>query len=147
MERKVVLDTNIIIKLILHEEDSDLAMELYNNLITNNYTIIAPSFLRIEAYSIILQKYKRKEIPRNFIKEAARALDRFDIEYTSDEELMGKSLDIAVDIGAPVIYDMLFLSLAWDREVILITEDRSFIRIANTYYPKIWNMKDSLHQI
>lgn len=117
MRNKVVVDTSIVIKWVLNEPDSAMALALLNEWSANGVAICAPALLIYELTNALYQHMRKND---ETLDEAKQALvDAFVVELELDP-----SLDIAMSMRAmelaqqhklPATYDPHYLALA-ERE-------------------------------
>ncbi|MCC7022681.1 MAG: type II toxin-antitoxin system VapC family toxin [Thermomicrobiales bacterium] len=101
------------VKIILDEEQSDLARSLYDALLLNRTTIIAPPLLPIEMTNVFR---KRTRLQNGLsIGEAGALLDlvlSLPITIQNPPGLHRRALVLANALGLPATYDAHYLALA-----------------------------------
>jgi predicted nucleic acid-binding protein len=129
---KYVFDVSVWLKLFIAEPDSDVAAALIES--ESNY--LAPDVLFAEFCNVIWLKRRVGDLSA---KQAHEAIDQlagffgaFDIVWSA--ELMSTALDLAITIDHPV-YDCLYLVLADESGLVLITADRKFYRAVRKVRP------------
>ena len=116
-----VVDASVALKWSLPEDDSDLAHELLN------HPLIAPDWWLIEAGNGLWKAAGRGELT---IPEAAQLLsDLSEVPVTSIDArpLLDSAFRLGCALAHP-IYDCLYLALAIDRDVAMVTADGKFMR-------------------
>ena len=121
-----VVDASVALKWSLPEEDSDLARELLRK------TLIAPDWWLVEAGNGLWKSVGRREI------SAAEAVvllaDLNDVPVTSVDArtILGPAVMLGCELNHPV-YDCLYLALAVERDIGLVTADSRFIRALSNH--------------
>lgn len=129
---KYVFDVSVWLKLFIAEPDSDTATAI----IEGESSYLAPDILFAEFCNVIWLKRRIGDLSP---KQAHEAIDQlagffgvFDIVWSA--ALMSAALDLASTIDHPV-YDCLYLVLAEENGMTLITADRKFYRAVRKMRP------------
>ena len=112
MSAFVCVDACVAVKWIVPEADSDVALDFYARILTNNDTIIVPPHMPVEVVNTIRRKSRRQEITPG---EAERALMNFiglAINITVPEGLHEAALLLAQRFDRPTVYDTHYVALA-----------------------------------
>jgi predicted nucleic acid-binding protein len=140
--KQVILDTNIIVKLLLDEPDSQEAYKLFAHLQQEGYRVSAPDYMRLEVYSVIRKTEERGEIGDKDARRARDLLQELLVEYVLlDDDLLNQSYQFAQKMGLYVVYDCLFLSVALRKEATFVSNDTKFISAARTLYPSVCTLR------
>lgn|GEM_PF-2375585 len=118
----VALDTGVLVKVVVEEEDSSKAIALFRSAVEGTYRLVAPDFMAIE-FANVLWKYVSRKILRE--EEARRHIERFPfdrIEWLPARVLVSQALRFATEFGVAV-YDGAFLASAESLAVELVTTD------------------------
>lgn len=118
----VVLDTGVMVKVFVEEEDSSKATALLLGAVAGTYRLTAPDFMAIE-FGNVLWKYVRRSILRE--DEAWQALTEFPfdrIEWLPARLLFSEAFRFAREYDIAV-YDGAFLAGAESLSVDFITTD------------------------
>jgi predicted nucleic acid-binding protein len=115
-----ILDSSVAVKWYAREADSDVAEQLLS------YSLGAPDFILAEVANALWKKVRKKEI---VAAQAAGALPHLaaSVTFLPSAPLLQRALELAMDLGHPV-YDCIFLALAEDRGLPLITSDERLVR-------------------
>jgi predicted nucleic acid-binding protein len=108
----VCVDANIVVKLVVEEDYSQEARELWLSWHYQEYHITAPPLLLYEATSV-LRKYAAQGICTP--DESQRMLDivlALDIEYLEPANFHQRALHLSSRLGQPAAYDAYYLALA-----------------------------------
>ncbi len=122
---KRLVDTSVVAKWAIVEEDSDLAFALFGT------DLAAPDVLHAELGNVLWKKVRRGQItPEHALASFAEV--RSQLDFLPTKGLETRALEIAFAIDHPV-YDCFFLAVAEATELTLITADRGLVRsCANT---------------
>lgn len=112
-----VVDSSVAIKWVIEEEDSDNARSV------SHAALEAPDLLLIECANILWKKVTLADLSPREAGECWQLLLQAPIQFTSSPELLDTALRISIDLKHPV-YDCVYLALALQLEVPLITADR-----------------------
>lgn len=115
-----ILDSSVAVKWYAREADSDVAEQLLS------YALGAPDFILAEVANTLWKKVRKNEI---VAAQAAGALPHLSASVTffPSAPLVERALELAMGWGHPV-YDCIFLALAEDRGLPLITSDERLVR-------------------
>lgn len=140
----ICLDTNVLLKLLISEEDSNKSRELYLSLINLHYRIIAPEYLKVELYSVLLKKLHLQNVEFSLVNKALKIIDNWDIIYKKDQDLLKDAFIIGQNLKLPAIYDCLFLALSIGNKVPFVTADEKFAKLAKKTYKNVYNLDEAL---
>lgn len=116
-----VVDASVALKWVLPEEDSDDAHTLLRQ------PLIAPAWWLVEAGNGLWKSAQRGEITPGEAVALLDDLKEVPVTTVDGTELLGSALALASALGHP-IYDCLYLALAIDRDLGLVTADTRFWR-------------------
>ena len=114
-----VVDASVAIKWVIAEGDDDAALRLRDLMLS------APDLLLAQCGSALWAKVRRREIEEDEAIMALAALSEAPIVLTPIPFVTADALRLALLIGHP-IYDCLYLALALQTQVPLVTADRRF---------------------
>jgi predicted nucleic acid-binding protein len=126
----VIVDASVAIKWVSNEELSDQAEAL----LSTGVDIFAPTLVGAEVGNAIWRKCKAGEMPPHLAKDAIRRIiDAYD-HLVDDTSLLIGAVELALELGHP-LYDCLYLSLARQRQILVVTADARFLnRVARSPY-------------
>jgi predicted nucleic acid-binding protein len=131
---QVAIDTNVVVKLFINEDDSDSALRLKDAYLAGNIDIAVNSLMRYEFINVLkYNKYSSGEI-----KLALKAVDDYNFqveEFSSQAAALTSALAVSYDMSA---YDASYVALASLLGCKLYTADRKLIK-------KISNLKFVRH--
>ena len=113
MNRSLVcVDSNLVLKLVMAEEDSHIAEALWGHFGRQRTEVIAPVLLRYEATSVLRNAVS---VGRLSTEESRRGLDiilGLGIVADSSPELHSQAWELATQLGLPNAYDAHYLALS-----------------------------------
>ncbi|MEW6524538.1 MAG: type II toxin-antitoxin system VapC family toxin [Bacillota bacterium] len=114
MSNYVCLDTSVIIKILLPEDDSDKATALINSVIQSRQVIVLPVFAWAEVGTVLLQRHRRGMLTAQEIDDLWSEFKQFPgIEYLGDEMIMDLTWKISQSFSMmTTLYDASFLAVA-----------------------------------
>ncbi len=120
----IVVDTAVLVKVFLEEEDSPRAQALFASAVEGVHRLVAPDFMAVE-FGNVLWKHVRRSLLG--LEEARRSLGRFPYEHIAwlpAHVLLPDAFDFATRYGIAV-YDGAFLAGASLLDVDFVTTDRA----------------------
>lgn len=109
----ICLDTSILIKVLIEEEDSDKATALLQDIIENQQLIVLPAFAWVEIGSVLRKKRKRGKLAVQEADDLWLEFRQFPgIEYLNDDSVMDRAWKISRYFDMPTLYDSAFLAVA-----------------------------------
>lgn len=137
----LVFDTNIIVKLIIPEEDSDLARALYLESLNRSCELYFPDYYRIESAQALWVKVNRKLIT---VEDAQTAFDKllhFPITLHPTDQLLPQAFTLANQYSIAV-YDAIFVATVINLNCRGVTADEKLISKVESAFPQILRLKD-----
>ena len=126
LKGKVVVDTNVILKLFFQEVDTDKADFLFQRLEAGAIEVVIPSILPVEFVNVLWVKQRRGVVNawtcESILEMFLRLMSRFEI--VDSAKLSGQILEACIKHNLSA-YDMTFLVLAELLEVPFITADEN----------------------
>ena len=118
-----VVDASVAAKWVLEEAGSESARRLFRA------RLQAPELLLVECASILWKKVRLGNLTEEGAAARLEALSQGPVLLVSGRELIKPALRLAVDLSHPV-YGCLYLALAVERGLPLVTADRRFVEAA-----------------
>ena len=118
-----VIDASAALKCVFDEAGSDEARR-----IVVEQTLFAPAFIDIEAANALRRRTARRELSADEALQTLAGFRHLPIRRVPDEGLVALALRLGVELGHPV-YDCLYLALALETGVDLVTADERFSRV------------------
>ena len=138
--QSLVIDPSIALKCLLPEADSEKALQAIDR-----HALQAPEWLAAECAEVLAHRLRRGEIDRERAANALADLELLPISWVGDFQLVGPAFDIAAEIGRP-IQDCLYLALAVERNLQLLTADRSLLEALDGH-PQLFVRVDLLDEL
>ena len=137
----IVLDTGVLVKLFVQEEDSWRATKLLQDAAEGTYRLVAPDFMAVEFGNVLWKLVVRTQLRE---AEARRALaefpfDRF--EWLPARVLLAEAYGIAIEHEVAV-YDATFLAAAASLGVDFVTADEGLHRKVAGRLPWVIPLRD-----
>jgi len=113
MNSYICLDSSVLIKLLVNEEDSDKAASLMELVVNNRMTVVLPDFAWAEVGTVL-----RKKVARGLIspEQAEIAWESFNslgvITFVNDISVMRTAWRIADEESLPTLYDAAYLAVS-----------------------------------
>ncbi len=120
MIERAVVDASVAVRWVLEEPGSRQSRQLAEA------ALEAPDFLLLECANILWKKVRLGDLRPPEAAERLELLARAPIAWASSTDVLGEALRLALELRHPV-YDCLYLALALDRGVPLVTADRRFV--------------------
>ena len=122
MIAEAVIDASVAVKWVVDEPESGRARLLAAA------DLAAPDFLLVECANVLWKKVALGEIVPDEASSRLGLLMEAPVAFAPTENLLLASLGLAVELEHPV-YDCLYLTLAADRGVPLVTADKRFAQL------------------
>jgi predicted nucleic acid-binding protein len=117
-----VIDASVAVKWVLLEEHTEPARRL---LATRE--LLAPQLLWAEIGNTLWKRRRRGESSLGEVRRMLAAVRRLPVTAFAHRQLLASAFELAVKLDQTV-YDCLYLALADERKVPLVTADRRFHR-------------------
>lgn len=126
---QVIIDASVAVKWVVEEEFSDEARSLAGQ------DLHAPDLLYIECANILWKKAAKGDLTLTQAERASKALQISPVMVVPSGPLLEKALALAGALRHPV-YDCLYLALAAEKKMPLITADERLARVVARYKPE-----------
>lgn len=137
-----VVDASVAVKWFVEEPGSSAACAL----LATGTVLLAPNLVLAEAGNTAWKKVRRGEMTQEQGKAMVRALPLYFDRLVHTEVLIDRAYVLAHQLDHPV-YDCLYLALAEQEAVLLVTDDRRLIKaVARTEFRKrVRSLEHSAH--
>ena len=135
MNSQVCVDSGIVLKLFLDEDDSHLAIQLLQEWMESGRQLVAPTLYPLEITSVLRKYVHRELISPDYGRDALQeALDIavFVPEYAG---IHMHAWDLAAQLNRPAAYDAHYLALAQHLSCDFWTADRRLYNTAHSHFP------------
>jgi len=113
MSRYICLDTSVLVKTLLEEEDTEKALALMEKVAILGQLIVLPAFAWAEVGSVLRKMRRRNELTVQEADDLWLEFKNFQgIEYLSDDVIMERVWKISRYFDMPTLYDASFLAVA-----------------------------------
>ena len=117
-----VIDTNVLVKRVIPEDYSDVAVSILEQYHKGVISLIAPDYILTECANVIWKHARRHGMSNSDLLSSLRVLQSLGIRLTPQRELLEDALRFAAAADIAV-YDALFCALARREDAELITAD------------------------
>lgn len=144
MSDVVVVDTSLVVKWLIDEEDSDRARVLASGWMSNGVRVAAPHLMLAELANAL----HRQVVDGHLTPAEASTLidqvltDRLELHHIP--QLYGRALELASLLGQGASYDSLYLALAESLNCEFWTADSRSYRAAQSRFDLIRVLDDSV---
>ena len=125
------------VKWLVQEADSHIAVALWDSWSRGNVQPIAPALMPIEVSNALYRRVIRRELSVSIASRLVANLLASGIELRESPILLGKTMQLALQLGQGAIYDSHYLTLAESLNCDLWTADERFFRAASPVTPNI----------
>ncbi len=134
--RVVIVDTSIVVKWVLDEPDSAIAIALLRKWISEATAIRAPALLAYEVTNVLYQRVRKGELSFDKAKQALTDVftSELKLKFSDQASLSMKAIELAHQHALSAAYDPHYLALAERENCEYWTADK-----------RLWNaVKDKL---
>ena len=118
---KVILDTSVIVKWFIAEENSDQALRILQEIKNQKLKLIAPKIIILEVVNAL---FLGNNYPQEGILKALQDIEGLNPEWVNIGSLSNEVIVITTIQTKIAAYDAFFLALAETRKIPLITADK-----------------------
>jgi predicted nucleic acid-binding protein len=119
----VVVDASVAVKWFIAEERSEAARAVRGS----GVDLLAPSSVIFEIYHALWEAARKGRIPGSFPRDAASLIPSPFTKLVPIEDLFDSATMLATELKHPV-YDCVYLALAQEQGVEIVTADRELAR-------------------
>lgn len=113
MNNCICLDSSVLVKVLVPEEDSEKATALLQKIVESQQVIVLPAFAWAEIGTVLQKKRRKGELTVTEADELWQEFREFPgIEYITDHSVMNRAWKISRYFGFPTMYDAAFLAVA-----------------------------------
>ncbi len=143
MSSQVCVDASFALKLVLEEEDSDVAQAMWTAWSAQDVEIIAPCHLIFEATSVIRNHVYRREISAEAGQVAFDAFLAQEIKLLHPGRLEKRAWELARQYNRPTAYDAYYLALAEHASCELWTADGRLYKAVRDALPWVKSLREN----
>lgn len=128
MRNAVVVDSSIVVKWVLDEPDSNMAIALLTRWAEREFVLLAPALLTYEITNVLHRRVLSKEISLDKAKNMLEKviLSELVFDFSKNPALSTRAIELANQFGLPATYDAYYLALAEREGCELWTADKRF---------------------
>lgn len=131
----VCVDASFLLRLVLDDPLTERAREVWSGWRRSGAPTVAPALLFFEATNALYRYARHELLTWAEAEEALTILTDLDVEIRGDQDLYGKALRLAAQLGLPAAYDAHYLALADDLGAELWTADGRLARAVAAQLP------------
>ncbi len=117
----VVIDASVALKWVLKEEGSEEAAQLAGK------PLLAPTLFLAECSNALWAGARRSDLTTAEVLSRLKALQSAPVEQIPLDDLIEDAMILALELNHPV-YDCIYLALALQRNTVVVTADRRFVK-------------------
>ena len=140
MNKKLCVDASVVIKWLVNEENSRIALNLLEVIQNNKITCYAPSLIDYEVGTTLRLKVHRGLLKPRDMYAALEFYKNLPLLMLHVTDLCFKSIPVAESLEQPTIYDIGYLLVAQQQNADLVTADNKFYLSARSIYPFVHNL-------
>jgi predicted nucleic acid-binding protein len=137
MRNAVVVDTSVVVKWVLDEPDSKIAVALLTEWTDKEIAILAPALLAYEITNVLYRRVRGDEMSLAKAKQtlAKVILSELELDFSQDPALSTQAMELAHRFNLPATYDAHYLALAQRERCDLWTADTRMWRVVRGELP------------
>ena len=134
MSLQVCVDSGIVLKLYLDEDDSRLAIALIQRWIDNDYQLVAPILFPLEITAVLRKEVYRTNITPEYGRDSLQEALDLSVTVPDYPNIHQHAWDLATQLNRPTAYDAHYLALAQHLSCDFWTADRRLYNAAHTQF-------------
>ena len=144
MSNKVVVDTSIVIKWVIDETDSSIAVALLARWISEGLIIQAPSLLAYEITNVLYQRLRKGRITLDEADDALQyvLLRELKLDTSQNYDLSKRAMAFTYQFSLSATYDAHYLALAERENCEFWTADTRLFNTVNGKLPWVHKLED-----
>ena len=142
MNLPICVDSGIVLKLYLEEEDSHLADALWNQWMETGFQPVAPILFPLEITAVLRKHVYRKTIELDYGLRSLRVALSLNVLLPVCPNIHQHAWDLATQLNRPTAYDAHYLALAQHLSCDFWTADRRLYNAAHRQFPWIHLLGD-----
>ena len=137
----VIVDSSVLAKCVLREEDSRQAQRLFADMMAAGERVHGLDLALVEVVNAIWKRYHREMISLAEARRYVQYLLASPVQIHPSDRLLTSAFEIAAKYDC-AIYDALFVALVGDLQLRGITADEPLWRAVHEDHPKITLLKN-----
>ncbi len=136
-DSRVVVDASFLLKILLPEDKSEQAEELWKGWIEDFVKVLAPTLIVFEVSSVLRNKVYRGILENGDAGELINQIKHLDLTLIYTEDLLDLAWEIGVMLKTSVFYDCFYIALSKFLSIPLWTADKKLYNSARKKIPFI----------
>ena len=132
---RVVIDASFLLKMLLPEDKSEKAEELWRSWIKDSIKIAAPTLIIFEASSVLRNKIYRGILENDDARELIHQIKHLDLILIYVEDILTLAWEIGEILKSSVLYDCFYIALSKFLDAPLWTADTKLYNSAKGKFP------------
>jgi predicted nucleic acid-binding protein len=134
---RVVIDASFLLKVLLPEDKSEKAEELWRSWIKDSIKVVAPTLIIFEVSSVLRNKIYRGILENDDARELINQVKHLDLILIYVEDILNLAWEIGEILKPSVLYDCFYIALSKFLDVPLWTADTKLYNSAKGEFPFI----------
>ncbi len=141
-EGTVCLDASVALKLLVVEEDSERARDLWRSWATRGVRVVAPGLFVFECVSALRRMVVRSDLAAEPARLAVGQLLRMPVSLQAPEGLVERAWMLATRLDRPAAYDCFYLGLSDLLRIPCWTADRRLFNAVSRRLPWLHHLDE-----
>ncbi len=134
---EVGIDASFLLKILLPEDKSEKAEELWKSWIKDSIKVVALTLIVFEISSVLRNKIDRGVLENDDARELFNQVKCLDFTIIYTEDLLESAWEIGEILKPPVLYDCFYIALSKFLDIPLWTADTKLYNSAKEKFPFI----------
>ena len=134
---RVVIDASFLLKILLPEDKSEKAEELWRSWIKDSIKVVAPTLIIFEVSSVLRNKIYRGILENDDARELINQIKHLDLILIYIEDILNSAWEIGEILKPSVLYDCFYIALSKFLNIPLWTADTKLYNSAKGKFPFI----------
>jgi len=132
---QVVIDSSFLLKILLPEDKSEQAENLWKSWIKGSIKVVAPTLIVFEVSSVLRNKIYRGILENGDARELINQIKYLDFTLIYTEDLLDLAWEIGAILKVSMLYDCFYIALSKFLGTPLWTADRKLYNSAKEKFP------------
>jgi predicted nucleic acid-binding protein len=134
---RVVIDASFLLKILLPEDKSEKAEELWRSWIKDSIKVVAPTLIIFEVSSVLRNKIYRGILENDDARELINQVKHLDLILICVEDILNLAWESGEILKPSVLYNCFYIALSKFLDVPLWTADTKLYNSAKEEFPFI----------
>ncbi len=141
MTKNLIVDSGVIVKWVIEEHDTDLAVEVYQSFQAGEFRMLAPDLVFAEFGNILWKKRTFESLSDEDANAAIKIFREIPFVITPSQSLFDSAMSLSIK-HRRTFYDSLYLALSMKEDSRFITADKRLYNAVNATFPNIVLLSD-----